>query len=188
MLVLILGLVLFLGIHSVRMIAPGFRDQRMEAMGENGWKGVFAVISLVGLALIIWGWSKYRLEAPEIYQPPEWGRHANYLLTLLAFILIASANVKAGRIKAAVGHPMLLGTIFWSLGHLLANGDLASILLFGAFLVYAIADRIAVVGRADSPPVFVSYRGDVIAIVGGGVVYAAFLFWLHGALIGMPLF
>lgn len=188
MFVLILGLVLFLGVHSVRMVAPGFRDARYAAMGEKGWKGLYSLISLAGFGLIIWGWIMYRPDAPEIYEPPSWGRHVNYLLTLFAFILLTAANGPVGRIKAAVGHPMLLGTILWSGGHLLANGDLASLLLFGAFLVYAIADRFAVIGRKDPPPVFESYRGDIMAIVGGGVTYAVFLFWLHGLLIGVPLF
>jgi uncharacterized membrane protein len=183
MAILILGLVVFFGIHLVRIVAPGFRAAQVAA-NENRWKGIYSVVSLVGIALIIWGWHLYRFEAPEIYEPPSWGRHLTALLVLIAFILIAAANAPAGYIRNRLKHPFLTGIILWSTGHLLANGDLASLLLFGSFLVYAVVDLIAVIPRGDPAPAVVKPRSDIIAIVAGVVVFAVFGFWLHGWLFG----
>jgi len=182
--ILIAGLVVFFGIHCIRIVAPDLRRRQMES-NAGAWKGIYSIISFIGLGLIIWGWWVFRGEAPEIYEPPSWGRHAAMLLVLLAFILLACANMPAGRIKAAIKHPTLTGIFLWSLGHLLANGDLASLLLFGSFLVYSVVDRIAVAMRPDPAPQFVSGRSDIIAIVAGVVLYAIFLFWLHGWLFGV---
>ena len=182
--ILIAGLVVFFGIHCVRLVAPQFRARQL-ANNAGAWKGIYSLVSFVGLALIVWGWWVSRGEAPQVYDPPSWGRHAAMLLVLLAFILVASANMPAGRIKAWVQHPFLTGIFLWSLGHLLANGDLASVLLFGTFLVYCVVDRIAVALRPEPGPVFVSGRSDLIAIVSGVVLYAIFVFWLHGLLFGV---
>lgn len=185
MLYLLLGLAIFFAIHILRMLAPTSRDKQLAAMGEGAWKGLYSLISLVGLALAVWGWMQYRPDAPEIYTPPGWGWHANALLVLVAFILNFAANLPTGRIKSAVGHPFLLAIIFWSAGHLVANGDLASLILFGSFLVYAIWNRISVAGRNEPVPVFISYRGDVIAIAIGIIAYTIFVLWLHGWLFGI---
>ena len=120
--ILIAGLVVFFGVHLVRVVAPDFREAQI-AVNERRWKGVYTLVSFAGLALIIWGWNVYRPEAPEIYEPPSWGRHLAALLVLLAFISFAASG-PAGRIKHWIKHPMLTGTILWSAGHLLANGDL----------------------------------------------------------------
>jgi len=187
MAILVLGLVVFFAIHLVRIVAPGFRAAQIAA-GENRWKGIYTVISLVGLGLIIWGWRVYRLEAPEVYAPPEWGRHVTPLLVLVAFILIAAANAPAGYIRHYLKHPFLTGIILWSLGHLLANGDLASLLLFGSFLVYSVVALVAVIPRGDPAPAIVRPRSDIIAIVAGAVVFAVFGFWLHGWLFNVEPF
>jgi len=187
MAILVLGLVVFLGIHLVRVVAPGFRDAQVAA-SENRWKGIYSVVSLAGLALIIWGWHLYRADAPELFTPPEWGRHVMPIFVLLAFILFAAANSPAGYIRHYLKHPMLIGTILWSGGHLLANGDAASLLLFGAFLVWAVIDLVAVIPRGDPAPAIVKPRSDIIAIVAGAVIFAVFGLWLHQWLFGFDPF
>ena len=187
MLVLVLGLVVFFAIHLVRVAAPGFREAQIAA-SEGRWKGIYSLLSVVGLALIVWGWNLYRPEAPEIYEPPGWGRHAAALLVLVAFVLLAAAYPPPGRIRHWVKHPMLVGVMLWAAGHLLANGDLASLLVFGGFLAYAIVDLIAVIPRGDPAPAVVRPLSDLTAIVAGAVVFAVFALWLHGWLFGVEPF
>lgn len=187
MLILIAGLVVFFGVHSVRMVAPGFRDAQLAA-NERRWKGAYAIASFVGLALIIWGWIVFRPEAPELYAPPDWGPHATPAFVLAGFILAASANMPAGYIKRWVKHPMLTGVFLWAIGHLLANGDLASVLLFGAFGLYTLVNRVAVMGRAVVVPAQVVPRSDFIAIGAGLVLFGFFALALHGLLFGVPPF
>lgn len=189
MLILIIGLILFLGMHSVRIVAPEFRDNFIAQRGDNAWKGLYTLVSIVGFALIIWGFSMARFTGPILYTPPVWMVHINLLLMLFAMILLAVYGMPAGRLKAAVKHPMLLAVKIWAIGHLLANGDLASVLLFGGFLVWAIADRISVKRRAaaagapdiETGPV----RNDMAAIVAGTVVYLLLLWKLHAWLFGV---
>jgi uncharacterized membrane protein len=187
MLILLLGLVIFFAIHSVRIAASGFRDAQIAA-NERRWKGLYSLASIAGVVLIVWGWRLYRPEAPEIYEPPSWGRHVAWVLVLAAFISLAAAYLPAGSIKRHLKHPMLVGIILWAIGHLLANGDLASLLLFGAFLVYAIVDRIAVIPRGDPAPSVVQPRSDLIAVGIGLVTFAVFGLWLHGWLFGASPF
>lgn len=185
--VLILGLVLFLGMHSLRIVAPAWRDARYAAMGEGPWKGIYSLVSLAGFALIIWGYSLAQPYAPDLYDPPVWMRHLNSLLMLPAMIFLVAANLKTGRIKAAVKHPMLLATKLWAFGHLLANGDAASVVLFGAFLVWAIADRISVKRRTAGIPDDLetpSTSADIIAVVVGCILYGLFVWKLHLWLFG----
>lgn len=190
MLILIVGLILFLGMHSVRIFAPGFRDRIIAERGENTWKGIYTVVSLVGFALIIWGFSIARFTAPILYSPPISMAHFALLLMLVSFILLAVFGMPAGKIKAAVKHPMLLAVKLWAFAHLLANGDLASVLLFGTFLIWAIADRISVKRRfppGQEPPVETGpVRNDVFAAVAGTAVYLLFVWKLHEWLIGVP--
>lgn len=189
MFILIVGLVLFLGIHSVRIVAPGFRDRMIAERGENAWKGFYTLISFVGFGLIIWGFSIARVSAPVVYSPPLWMTHVTLLLMLVSFILLAVYAMPAGKIKTAVKHPMLLAVKLWAFGHLMANGDLASVLLFGGFLVWAVVDRISVKRRAPAgmePPAETgSVRNDIIAIVAGLVVYVLFVWKLHEWLFGV---
>ena len=192
MLILIVGLILFLGMHSVRIVSPQFRDRVIAERGENTWKGIYTVVSIVGFGLIIWGFSIARFSAPILYTPPVWLAHITLLLMLISFVLLAVYGTPAGRIKAAVKHPMLLAVKVWAFAHLLANGDLASVLLFGGFLVWAIADRISVKRRFPSghePPVETGpVRNDIVAIVAGTAVYLLFVWKLHEWLIGVPPF
>lgn len=191
MIVLVLGLVLFLGVHSVRVFADDWRATQLAARGEGLWKGVYSLLSLAGLVLIVHGYGLARTAPVELWNPPVWTRHLASLLTLVAFVLLAAAYVPRTRIKAAVGHPMVLGVKVWAFAHLIANGRLADLVLFGAFLVWAIVlygasrrrDR-----RKGTRYVAGPASRDAIAVVAGVVAWAAFAFWLHGALIGVRPF
>lgn len=185
MLVLVAGLVVFFGAHSLRMISPAWRAARYESMGERTFKGVYSLVSLAGLVLIVWGWTLFRPDAPQVYVPPAWGRHVTSLFVLIAFVLVAAAYTPTGYMKAAVRHPMVLGILFWSVGHLLANGDLAGLLFFGAFLVYAVLNFFSVAGRDDDAPVAKGWQGDLYAVIAGLVGYAIMVVWLHAALFGV---
>lgn len=182
--VLILGLIVFFAIHSVRMVAGDFRATQLDA-NPRRWKGIYSLLSAVGLGLIIWGWVLFRPEAPQMFEPPTWGRHLAMLLVWIAFVVLAAAEMPAGRIKYWVKHPMLLGVMLWALAHLLANGDLASLLLFGSFLIYALVNRVAVIGRGDPAPAILRSRSDLIALIAGTVLYGIVVVWLHGWLFGV---
>jgi uncharacterized membrane protein len=185
---LILGLLLFLGIHSVSIVAPGWRDAQVARLGERAWKGVYSVVSIVAFVVLVVGYGMARQSAPVLYTPPTGMRHVTLLLMLPVFPLIVSAYFP-GRIQAALQHPFLLGVMLWALAHLLANGTLADLLLFGGFLAWAIADRISVARRPARPLPGAPRRpvNDVIAIVIGLAVYAFFVLRGHLWLIGVPL-
>lgn len=190
MTLLILGLILFLGVHSVKIFASAFREGFIAQRGENAWKGIYSIISIVGFVLIIWGFSIARLDAPVLYTPPFWFTHVTLLLMLVSFVLLMASSVPPGRIKVAVKHPMLLAIKLWSVGHLMANGDLASVILFGSFLIWAIVDRVSVSRREAAglmePIGPASVRNDILAIVIGVVVYILFVWKLHEWLFGVP--
>ena len=185
MTLLVLGLLLFLGIHSVSIVAPGWRDTQAARLGVLPWKAIYSVISLVGFVLLVIGYSAARQSPVVLYTPPTSMRHLAALLMLPVFPLLIAAYMP-GRIKAAVKHPMLLAVKFWALAHLLANGTLADVLLFGGFLAWAVADRISVKRRPlrPIPGAPASKANDLIAVVGGLLVYALFVggahLWLFG--------
>lgn len=186
MLILILGLVLFLGVHSSKMLIPAMRKDFIGSRGLNAWKGIYSLVSFAGLILIIWGYALYRPVAPDLWFPPVWTRHIALLLMAIAFIILVSSNLPTGRIKQAVKHPTLLAVKIWAFAHLLANGDLASVILFGSFLAWAVWDRIAAKRRGDPLPVAGnSLMPDVLAIVIGLAFYLLFLFWAHQWLFGV---
>tara|TARA_R100000935_G_C2833719_1_gene166746 strand:+ start:728 stop:1309 length:582 start_codon:yes stop_codon:yes gene_type:complete len=188
MLLLILGLILFLGVHSTRLFAPEWRAKQIAAKGLMAWKGIYALASIVGLVLIIYGYGQARLDPTWLWVSPVWTRHLAALLTIPAFILLAATYIPGTCMKARVGHPMLLGVKFWALAHLLANGALADLLLFGGFLAWAVAlfvvsrkrDRLAGVSYGKGKPAM-----DALAVIVGLVAWAAFAFYLHGVLIGV---
>jgi uncharacterized membrane protein len=189
LLVMILGLVLFLGIHTL----PAQRDRRAHligAMGEGGYKIGYALVSLVGLALIIWGFAHYRETGwIDVWYPPKALKHITVALMLPAVILVAASYIR-GRIYTTVKHPMLAGTKLWAAAHLLANGDLGSIILFGSFLGWAVFDRISLKHRADTgaPPIPVGGPGnDLIAVAVGLIAYLALAFAFHPVVIGVPV-
>ncbi|MCW5619703.1 MAG: NnrU family protein [Burkholderiales bacterium] len=186
--ILIVGLIVFLGAHSVRIVAEDWRARRLRQMGIGPWKGLYSLVSIIGFVLIVWGYAMTRAVPVDIWHPPLWTRHVAALLTVPAFILLAAAYVPHNRIKAAVGHPMILGVKLWAFAHLLANGRLGDIVLFGAFLIWAILDYRAARQRdrangAQRAPGRIS--GDVVTVVAGLAVWAAFALVLHAWLIGV---
>lgn len=188
MYVLILGLLLFLGVHSVRIAAPAWRDARLSAMGEGAWKGAYSVVSFVGLALIVWGYGLAWQDNVFLYAPPVWTKHVAALLMLLALISFSVYAMPAGRLKPALKHPMLLSVKIWAVAHLLANGDLTSVLLFGSFLAWAVADRISVKRRATTGITPGPVTWDIGALVLGVALYALFVWRLHEWLFGVAPF
>ncbi|AXE63369.1 NnrU family protein [Hyphomonas sp. CACIAM 19H1] len=186
---LILGIIIFFGAHlfsAFRGRAPG-KDLKAK-LGYGPYMGLYSLVSAVGLGLMIWGFGAAR-PAPILYTPPTGLAHLNLALMLPAMILLAAAYLPTGRIKKAVKHPMLAAVKIWALGHLLANGELNSVLLFGSFLAYGVIDRIAVKKRGDigpGPDAPVSAIGDIGAVVIGAGAYAVILLWLHPILFGMP--
>lgn len=191
MLLLVLGLLLFFLAH----IVPTQVDLRrglVERLGANGYKAAVSVVSLVGLVLIIAGYGKLQVMAgknPEIWTPPVWTRHIAFLLMLPAMVLFVAAEVPS-HIRTAVKHPMLAGVKVWAAAHLLANGDLASLLLFGNFLAYAVYDRISIKQRMVMPrpaPRSGGLRNDVIVVAVGVALYAFMLTVGHAWLIRVPL-
>ena len=185
---LILGLVVFLGVHSVRIVADGWRASTINRVGEGPWKAAYAFLSLLGFALIVWGFGQARQAPVVVWQPPTGMRHASALLTLIAFVFLAAAYVPRNAIKARLRHPMVLGVKVWALAHLLANGRLAGMVLFGAFLVWAVllfrSSRQR--DRANPPqPVQATAAATVLTVLLGGAAWAAFDFWGHLKLIGI---
>jgi len=186
--VLLLGLVIFFGGHSVSIVNDPWRGRMVAKMGEWPWKGLYALVSLIGFVLIVWGYGLARHDPVVVYTPPGWLRPVAMVLLVPVFPLLL-ATYLPGRIQAAAQHPMLVATKLWAVAHLLANGMLADVLLFGAFLVWAVLDRISMKHRMQRPVPSVppSRVNDLIAVAGGLALYAAFVLWLHGWLIGIPL-
>lgn len=188
MVYLIVGLVLFLGVHSVRIFGEHWRTRTIAGMGALPWKGLFSLLSLAGFVLIVWGFGQARQQPVQLWSPPVAMRHLASLLTLISFVLLAAAYVPGNGIKARLHHPMVLAVKVWALAHLLANGNMARVLLFGAFLVWAVLnfsaarkrDRLA--GTVYAPG---KASATAITVVVGVVAWAAVAFWLHGLLIGI---
>ena len=188
MLYLVLGLVLFLGVHSVRIVADVWRTQTMARLGAGAWKGLYSLASAAGLVLIVWGYGLARQQPVALWLPPVGMRHAAALLTLIAFILLAASYVPRNAIKARLHHPMVLGVKVWALAHLISNGNLADVVLFGAFLLWAVLDfRAARQRDRAQATVYASgtAAGTVATLVVGAVAWAAFAFWAHAMLIGV---
>jgi uncharacterized membrane protein len=186
MAVLIIGLVIFLGVHSIAMVAPGVRGRGLAALGEPAWKGLYALLSALGFALLIYGFHLARRAPVVLYTPPAGMHHVTFLLMLPVFPLILAAYFP-GRIKAAMKHPLLAAVKFWALAHLLSNGTVADVLLFGGFLAWAVLDRISFKRR---PPQVIRTAparpfNDVIAVVLGLALYALFIGWAHQWLFGV---
>lgn len=183
----IAGLLLFFGMHSVGIVAPATRDRAIARLGDASWKGLFTLVSIIGFVMLVHGYGITRADSTVLYTPPQSLRYLAALLMLPVFPLLL-ATYLPGRIKATVQHPMLTATKAWALAHLLVNGTVPDVLLFGGFLAWAVADRISVGKRAvqrrirTSPP---SRWNDWIAVLGGLVLYAVFVGWLHQRLFGV---
>jgi len=186
---LVAGLLLFFGVHSIAIVAPAWRDGMAARLGDASWKAIYSLVSAIGFVMLVHGYGLARAEPSVLYTSPTWMGHVAALLMLPVFPLLF-ATYLPGRIKAAVKHPMLTATKAWALAHLLVNGNLADVLLFGGFLAWAVLDRIAVGKRVmQRKPVVTgapSRMNDVLAIVGGLVLYVVVIVWAHQRFIGVP--
>jgi uncharacterized membrane protein len=189
--VLILGLVLFLGVHSTRIFADGWRTDMVGKLGPMPWKGIYSVVSILGFVVLIWGFRMARADTLVLWSPPVWARHLTGLLMLVSFVLLAAAYVPRNSIKAKLHHPMVLGVKVWALAHLLANGVAADVLLFGAFLVWAVLSYRAARQRdraANTVYPAGTAGATAVTVVVGLVAWAVFALLLHGPLIGVRPF
>ena len=188
---LIAGLVLFLGVHSTRVFANDWRNQTVARLGERPFKGIYALLSIAGFVLLVWGYGQARQQGVMLWNPPVFTRHLAALLTLVSFVLLAAAYVPGNQIKAKLHHPMVLGTKVWALAHLLSNGSLADTVLFGSFLLWAVL-LFAASRRRDRREQTVYAPGNAgataITVAVGVVAWAAFAFWLHRIVIGVSPF
>ncbi len=191
MTLLVLGLVIFLGVHSTRVFADGWRSAQVARLGEKGWKGLYTLASVVGLVMLVWGYGVARQTPVPLWTPVVGLRHLASLLTLLAFVLIAAVYVPRNSLKARIGHPMVVGVKVWALSHLLANHTLADLLLFGGFLVWAVlcfrAARRRDRAAGTTYPVG-TLQGNLLTVVTGVAGWLVFAMWLHGPVIGVKPF
>ena len=188
---LILGLLMFLGMHSARILAEGWRSQVVERQGAAVWKIMYTLVSLAGFGLIIWGYGQTRMAPQLLWQSPLWTRHLASLLMLLAMVLLVAAYVPRNGIKARVHHPMVLSVKLWALAHLLANNTLADLLLFGSFLLWSVLDfRSARQRDRAAGTVYAtgSWTGTLATLVIGAALWAALAFWLHALAFGVRPF
>ena len=191
MTILVLGLGIFLGLHSIRIWGDDWRSAQITRIGERAWKGAYGLLSLLGFGLLIWGFGLARQESPVLWVPPLAMRHVAALLTLIAFLFLAATYMPRNAIKARLHHPMILGVKVWAFSHLLANGTLADMLLFGSFLVWSIfcfrAARQRDRAAGTSYPAATT-GGTLASVAVGFAAWALFAFWLHGLLIGVRPF
>ncbi|WP_337269022.1 NnrU family protein [Oryzifoliimicrobium ureilyticus] len=189
MVVLIAGIVLFLLTHLVRVIAPAFRQKMLERLGDKGWRISYSIVSLLSLLLLIYGFGQARLQTGMLYYPPLWMSHIAILLMLPAMICLAASLLPAGNIAVKTKHPMVLSVKIWAVAHLLANGETASVLLFGAFLAWGVVLRISLKRRERAgEAVLPSFKGkqfDVYAVAVGALAWFLLLWKLHEWLIGV---
>jgi len=191
MIVLIAGLLLFLGTHSIRLFAESWRNTQRARLGEMRWKGLYSLLSLVGFALIVWGFGLTRSAPLILWIAPHWTRHLAAALMLPAFILLVAAYVPGNRIKAKIGHPMLAAVKTWALVHLIANGTLADTLLFGSFLVWAVAAFIVSRRRDRAAGTVYPALGigrDLLTLIIGTIAWILFARFGHQWLIGVNPF
>ena len=185
---LIIGLILFLGVHSLRIVADDWRSAQLTQRGEKAWKLGYAALSLIGFALIVWGFGQARQSTVYLWPRLPGMNHLAVLLTLIAFVLIAASQIPRNHIRAKLRHPMLIGVKVWAFAHLLANNSLVDLILFGSFLVWAVLcfrsarqrDRAGAPAPAAGTPM-----NTALAVVGGVAAWALFAFWAHAALIGV---
>ena len=191
MTILLLGLVIFLGVHSTRIVADGWRSAQIARIGPGPWKLGYTVLSLIGFYLLLWGYGAARQAPVVLWTPPVAMRHVAGLLTLIAFVLLAATYVPRNGIKARLHHPMVLSVKLWALAHLLANGTLADVLLFGSFLAWSVLSFRSARQRdraAGTRYPAGTMAGTLATVAVGGAAWALFAFRLHGWLIGVQPF
>ena len=186
--ILVLGLLIFLGLHSTRIISESGRAKAIARFGENGWKGIYSLLSVIGFVLIVWGFARARYDAPEIWTPSSGARAVTILLMLVSMLLLAGYFVKRSHIAVAVHHPMVWSVAVFGLAHLIANGSLADVVLFGAFLVWALADLASAYARDRRNAVVYpapSLAATISAIILGVALWAVIGRFLHVWLFGV---
>ena len=191
MAVLILGLALFLGVHSTRIAADGWRTATIARIGEKTWKGLYALASIAGFVLMVWGFGLARRNPVYLWEAPMGMRHLAGALMLVAFILLVATYVPRNAIKAKLHHPMVLSVKVWSVAHLLANGNLADVVLFGSFLAWAVFSFRAARRRDRAAGTVYpagTASGTAMTVVVGIAAWAVFAFWAHGLLFGVRPF
>ncbi len=188
MAILVLGLVLFLGLHSTRILAEPLRAQAIARIGEGPWKGIYSLVSAIGFVLIVWGFAEARFNAPVLWTPPPGARHATILLMLVSMLLLAGYLFKQSHIAVAVHHPMVWSVAVFGLAHLIANGSAADVVLFGAFFIWALADLVSSYARDRGNSVVYpepNWGATIGALVVGLALWAVIAFWLHYWLFGV---
>ena len=188
---LILGLLMFLGMHSARIFAEGWRSQVIAQRGPGAWKGLYTVVSLVGFGLIVWGYGQARLAPQVLWASPTWTRHLAALAMWLSLVLLVAAYLPGNGIKARLHHPMVLAVKVWAFAHLLANHTLADVLLFGGFLLWAALNfRAARARDRAAGTVYPAGRlpMTLLTVIVGAVAWAGFAIWAHPAWIGVAVF
>lgn len=186
MFLLVIGLVIFLGIHSIRILAPAFRTGFIDSRGDGAWKGLYSVISIIGFVVMVYGYGIAREDADLLYSPVSGALGIALIVVPIALVLVMASQFPAGYIKRTVGHPMLWGIILWALAHLANNGDTASVLLFGALLVWAVADLVSCYRRGGRPPE-PKVLWDGASVIIGLVLTYAFVKFLHEYLFGVGI-
>lgn len=186
--IMIAGLIIFFSVHAISIVNDPWRDQIAAKLGEWPWKAIYSVVSIIGFVLIIWGYGMARYESATIYHSARWLTHLSMLLLVPVFPLLL-ATYFPGKISAFTKHPMLLATILWAFAHLLVNGRLTDILLFGSFLIWTVVDLISISRRSQRslPGAPDSKFNDLIALVVGLALYGLFVGWLHGVVTGVPI-
>ena len=187
--ILILGIVLFGGIHLWSMLLPQSRDALKARLGEGPYKGLYSLVSAIGIGLVVWGFIRARSDGSGtdlVYEPALWTRHAAMLLVLLAFIVVGASHGK-GYLKRWLQQPMSVGIGLWAVAHLLANGQVTDVVLFGAILIIAVLDIVLSTARGKIPRHVPQIRSDIIAVVIGVILYAIFLFGFHPYILGVPI-
>lgn len=184
--ILVTGLILFFAVHSISIISEPWRNRMVRRIGEMPWQGIYSVLAIIGFILIVQGYGIARQNPVILYTPPSWLRHITLILMIFVFPLLFATYIP-GKIRDTVKHPMLLAVKIWAVAHLLVNGSLADVVLFGSFLAWAVADRISMKHRIQRPVTPIKSNGfnDVIALILGMVVYVLFVLWLHAWLIGV---
>lgn len=195
MITLVIGLILFLGIHAVRIVAPGAREAAIERFGAGAWQGVYSVLSLLGLILVGRGYSAAYGTGEWLYDPPDWGRLVAYVAMLFAFVFAIASGGPPNHVRRWVGDPLLIATILWAGSHLFVRSDTVHVVLLGGFLVWAIADLVSsrrrrAMGISTSPsyvPADAEPRWSVtaVAVVAGIILYVLFVVWAHEWLFGV---
>lgn len=188
MILLLAGLLIFFSTHSVRIAIPAWRGWQIARYGDRIWRGAYSASSLLGLVLIIIGFGEVRWTTPMLWVPPVWAPYATAVLVLLAFVVNAASGVPGNRIKGLVRHPMLTGIALWGAGHLIANGRLGDLLLFGSFVLWALIDFMSCLNRdrlAGVVPAGGTLRADMTCVLAGLLVWGVFLLFLHRWLFGV---